>query len=79
MKTSLVFVLFISFLITMLSLEVPSKESFNTSLVSYNPTPFKLEGDSILFPIDIFSLSSPEYQISFKERTLVPDTFIIVL
>ena len=46
MKTSLVFVLFISFLITMLSLEVPSKESFNTSLVSYNPTPFKLEGDS---------------------------------
>ena len=46
MKTSLVLVLLTSFLITMLSLEVPSKESFNTSLVSYNPTPFKLEGDS---------------------------------
>lgn len=46
MKTSLALVLFASFLITMLSLEIPSEDSFKTLLVSYNPTPFKLEGTS---------------------------------
>ena len=44
MKISLV--LLASFLITILSLDVPPESSFNTTLLSHIATPFKLEGTS---------------------------------
>ena len=42
----IILLLFASFLISILSLDVPPESSFNTTLLSHIPTQFKLEGNS---------------------------------